>query len=405
MPALRTAWRNLLRSPKRTAITLSALTLTTAILIVSYALMVGIIEDLERSVTGLLVGEAQVHAPGYLAERSIYDTLGDAEGIVGAAREAGIDAAKRAFGYGLLSSGTKSAGAQFWGISPAEERALGDLPGAIARGSFLPEGPGNRVVLGRKLAKTLAVEPGDELVVVVQAADGSLGNELFYVAGVLKGLGETYDRSLALVHRRDFAELFVFAGRYHEVALSSHGALAPEQVAAAVREAAPGQDVRTWLELLPPVAEMLRATYAAIVLFGLIFFLAGGLGVLNTMLMATYERIPEFGLVKALGATPLRIVGEVAAEGLVLGLASTVLGGVLGVGASLYLDAHPIDLSRFAESLSAGGVAFSPLWRAHLSPECVWGPIVAMWAVSALAALYPAVKAARLDPVRAMTHV
>ena len=316
MTTLRTAWRNLWRNWKRTAITFAAVAFSTAMLVASYALMVGWTDVMEKSITDLSVGEVQVHHPDYRSERSLYDTVEEADAVLAAAAESGIPASARSFGYGLLSSGPKSAGGQFWGVLPEKERRVSDLAGNLLEGTFIGSEPRREVVLGRKLARSLGAAVGAEIVVVVQAADGSLGNDLYTVAGIFKGVGETLDRSLALVHRRDFEELFVMPGQVHQVVLNSRGAFAPEEAAAAVRDAAGESEVMTWRQLMPTLSQMFDSMIASTIFFGAIFFLAAGVGVLNTMLMATYERIGEFGLVKALGATPWRILREITVEAL-----------------------------------------------------------------------------------------
>ena len=406
MSTFRIAWRNLWRNGRRTAITFAAVALNTAILIVSFALMVGVVDDLVHNVTDLSLGQVQVHHPKYRSERSIYDTVEDPGKILAAAREAGIAAAPRSYGFGLLSRATHSAGVQFCGVSPSAEKQISDLHQYMLLGEYLPDLPEKKVVIGRKLARTLEAKIGDELVVVVQAADGSMGNELFYIAGVLKSVGETLDRTLALVDQKDYEELFAAPGKVHEIALNSRGRLSEVAVAAAVAPVAGKNKVETWHELLPPLADMLEQMNGMLFLFGLVFFLAAGLGVMNTMLMATYERIREFGLLKAIGATPWRVLREISIEALTLALVSTLVGGAVGVFFGWYFQEFPIDLSTFSpDGFSTMGVAMNPLWRAALTPESVWIPIVMMWIISLLAALWPAIKAARLDPVKALTHI
>jgi ABC-type lipoprotein release transport system permease subunit len=402
---LRLAWRNLWRNGRRTAITLAAVGFSTAVLIVSQALMLGLVRGVIDNATNLTVGEVQVHAPEYLADRSLYRRLEAAPAVLAAARRTGVGAVARSYGSGLVAHGTQSAGAQLWGVDPADERAAFDLARHIGRGAFLPDAPGGHVVLGRKLARTLGVDVGDELVVVVQAADGSLGNEVYRIAGILKAVGETLDRSAALLHRADFAELFVTGGWVHEVALNGRGRLPLERLATLAAAAAPGADVRTWRALLPMLSDMLASISGALWVFAGIFFLAAGLGVMNTMLMATYERMREFGLLKAIGASPWRIAGDVAAESLVLAALGTFAGGAFGVGLARWLAAHGIDTTRYAGETTMMGVAFDPIWRASLSPETIVVAVACMWAVCLVAALYPAALAARLVPVEALGRV
>jgi ABC-type lipoprotein release transport system permease subunit len=399
---LRYGWRNLWRNGRRTAITLGAVALSTAILVVSRALITGLLEGAVRNATQLSVGEVQIHPPGWLADRSMFLALPEPRRILAALDAAGLLAAPRAYGDGLVAHDTKSGGARFVGVEPARERAAFDLAAHVADGRFLADRAACGVVLGRKLARTLGVGPGDELVVVVQAADGSLGNELYRVQGVLKAVGDSVDRMAAILHRDDFDTLFVAGGRVHEVAVGSRGRRPVAEVEARAVAAAPGQDVRSWRRILPMLSDMLANIDGILWIVSAIFFLTAGLGVMNTMLMATHERVHEFGVLKALGTSPWRIAGDVSAESLVLAALGTLAGVGPGTAAALWLAAHGIDTARLAGETSFAGVAFDPVWRASLRARDLISPVVMMWLAALAAALYPAALAARLDPVKAM---
>ncbi len=402
MQSLRLGWRNLWRNTRRTLITLAAVTLSTGILITDYALMDGLLKNAVSNATNLVVGEVQVHAQGYLAERSIYKSLANPERILQAAADNRISAAPRRYGFGLVAVGTKSAGARFWGVEPVLERATFDLAQHLAEGRFLSEAPQRGMILGQKLARSLQAQIGSEVVVVVQAADGSLGNELFTVTGILKVAGDNIDRNAALIHASDFVELFVSGDRIHEIALNSRGRMSLEELTSLVAATAPEQEVKNWRQLLPAVSDMVSLFDVFIWIFGMIFLLAAGMGVMNTMLMATYERIREFGVLKALGATPWRIIKDVAAEASVLSALATALGTLLGLAGSYYLQEVGLDTTIFAGSYTVGGIAFDPVWRAALSLKVVLIPVMLMMIISLVASLYPATLAARLDPVRAI---
>jgi len=399
---LQYGWRNLWRNTRRTCITLVAVTLSTAILIASYGLMDGLMQHAVSNATNLMVGEVQVHAPGYLADHSIYKALTEPDLILRSAKQKNVAAAPRRYGYGLVAVGTKSAGARFWGVEPALERTTFDLAQHLDQGRFLSEVPERGVVLGQKLAQSLQAQIGSELVVVVQAADGSLGNDLYTVTGILKSAGDSIDRNAALIHATDFVELFVSGERIHEVALNSRGMMSLDRLKAMLSIAAPEEEIKSWPQLMPEVSDMVNLFDAFIWIFGLIFLLAAGMGVMNTMLMATYERIREFGILKALGATPWRIIRDVAVEAIVLAALGTVVGTILGLAGSYYLQKVGLDLSIFAGTYSVGGVAFDPIWRATITAEMVYIPVVLMLIISLVACLYPAALAARLDPVRAI---
>jgi ABC-type lipoprotein release transport system permease subunit len=401
---LQYGWRNLWRNIRRTLITLTAVTLSTAILIASYGLMDGLMQHAISNATNLVVGEVQVHAQGYLADHSIYKALKRPDLILRAAKEKNVAAAPRRYGYGLVAVGTKSAGARFWGVEPDLERTTFDLAKHLQEGRFLPPTSQRGVVLGQKLARSLQAKIGSEIVVVVQAADGSLGNDLYTVTGILKPVGDSIDRNAAIIHAADFAELFVSGDRIHEVALNSRKRLSLEKLTELLSVAAPEEEIMTWRQLLPEVSDMVNLFDVSMLIFGLIFLLAAGMGVMNTMLMATYERIREFGVLKALGATPWRIIRDVATEALVLTALGTILGTIFGLASSYYLQGVGLDLSIFAGTYSVGGVAFDPIWRATISAKMVYLPVALMLVIGLVASLYPAALAARLDPVKAINR-
>lgn len=406
MTILRLAWRNLWRNKRRTAVTMAAVSLNVAILIASTGLMEGMMENFLSNATNLIVGEAQIHVPKFLVDRSMYKSLKNPEDIIDRLKREGVPASARSYGFGLVAHETKSAGALFWGIDPKVEGEVFDLVKNIHRGEFLSSRAEGVIVLGKKLARSLGVSVGDEIVVVVQAADGSLGNELYTVGGILKSAGDSIDRDTAILHRTDFEALFVSGGRIHEIALNSRGAIPIETLGEIASRAAPEAEAKTWRQLMPSLSDMVNLFDVSMWFFWAIFFLAAAMGVMNTMLMATFERIREFGVLKALGTSPWRIMGDVAGEAFVLAVVSSVIGIVMGVPVALYLQEVGLDMSVFASGdVTIAGVAFDPVWRAAISAQSIYMPVVVMWVVCLLASLYPAAIAARLDPVKAMVHV
>lgn len=398
---VRLAWRNLRRNRRRTAITCAALALNTAVLVVSYALRTGLIADMQREATRLTTGDAQAHAADYLRGRSIHDAIADPQELIAAARARGILAAPRSFAQGLVFRGARSVGVRIWGVDPAAERAAFELAGRVSEGSFLDGDPARGIVLGRGVARALQAGVGDEIALVAPAADGSLGNDLFRVAGILGPAGDELDRRAALVHAADFSGLLATAGRVHEIALNGQGRLAPAAVAAVAAADRPDIVVQTWRELLPHLASLLELWEATIWIFGVIFALAAAVGVANIMLMTTRERRREFGIQKALGATPWRIVRDVTAEALLLSGAATLAGAAAGWAVAARLHHTGLDVGRhLAGSVSFSGIVFDPVLRPALTVRAVALPVALLVAASLLATLYPAIKAARTEPSR-----
>ena len=398
------ATRNLLRNKKRTLITLSALVFNCAMLIALFAMMRYWIEQSITNITSLAIGQVQIHAPEYREDRSLYKSIDNPEEYLAIAKKENISASPRSYGYGLASIDTKSAGAQYWGIDPLKERQTFRFAEYILEGAFLNDKTQSQVVIGRKLARSLNASIGSELIAVVQAADGSMGNEIYHVGGILQTISEEMDRSAVIMHQQDFQELFSSAGRIHEIALNSKNKFTSAQVAQQFNAVAKKVEVKTWEQLLPTLADMLRLSRSSMYIFSFIFFLAVGFGVLNTMLMATHDRIREYGMLKALGTKPWRIIMDVCSEAFILSACASIVGSLVGVFLCFLLDTYGIDLSSMGGSMRMSGIAFDPVLRSDLKPVDIIFTVIATSTCCVLASLFPAIKAARLSPIKAMQN-
>ena len=404
MKITKLSWRNLWRNPTRTNVTISAVALCIAVLIIFQSMIVGLIEKAKFTTTNLVIGEVQVHAEGYLDDRSIYKSLQNTEEIHLVAKENNIGLVERSYGFGLISSGTKSAGTQFWGINPESELQHFDFANHIDKGNFLTNASLNKIVLGRKLASSIAADIGTELVVFVQGADGSLGNELFYVAGILKNMADNVDRGAAMILKKDFDILFSANNLIHEIALNSKGRFESEEIQKLLSARIADVDVETWQQLMPTIALMTEKMSVFMrTFFSLIFGIAASLGVMNTMIMSTYDRMREFGIIRAIGTTPWRILKQISLEAILLTTIASVIGVVVGLSVALYFQKYGFDVSG-SGNMSFGGVVMDPVWRGSVSVGIVLLPVVLLMLVSVVASIYPASIAARIKPVEAIHY-
>ena len=404
MKITKLSWRNLWRNPTRTNVTILAVSLCIAVLIIFQSMIVGLIEKAKFTTTNLVIGEVQVHAEGYLDDRSIYKSLQNTEEIHLIAKENNIGLVERSYGFGLISSGTKSAGTQFWGINPESELQHFDFANHIDKGNFLTNTSLKKIVLGRKLASSIAADIGTELVVFVQGADGSLGNELFYVAGILKNMADNVDRGAAMILREDFDILFSANNLIHEIALNSKGRFESEEIQKLLSARTADVDVETWQQLMPTIALLTEKMSVFMrTFFSLIFGIAASLGVMNTMIMSTYDRMREFGIIRAIGTTPWRILKQVSLEAILLTTIASVIGAVVGLSVALYFQKYGFDVSG-GGNMSFGGVVMDPVWRGSVSVGIVLLPVVLLMLVSIVASIYPASIAARIKPVEAIHY-
>jgi ABC-type lipoprotein release transport system permease subunit len=402
--SIRMAWRNLWRNPRRSLATLGAMTFALWVMVLYSGLVEGYMRGMERGIRELEVGDLQVFAPGYLDRPSLYTAIRHPGPVLGKLEAAGFAASPRLLAGGLVARGEESAGVSLRGLDASREARVSALPAAVGSGTWLDPGDPSGVVIGARLARTLGASPGTELVVVTQGADGSLANDRFHVRGVLKSVSDTTDRSAVLMNEAAFRDLLVMPEGVHQLIVRRPEHMELARAAEFVRAVAPNLDTRTWRELMPTVASMLDSSRSLVlVVFGTVY-LAVSILVLNSTLMIVFERVREFGLLKALGVGPFGVLGLVLLEnGLEMALALTV-GLALSWPGIHYLSRVGIDVGRLG-GLSVLGHAMPPIWYGVYSWWSLIGPTVVLIAMVLLGLLYPALKAARIRPAAAMRHL
>ncbi len=307
--------------------------------------------------------------------------------------------------FGLAAAGTSSAGVQLRGIHPENEKTVTLIHQHVMEGQWLDSVEPSGVVIGRKLARTLGVGVGDEIIFLGQASDGSMANDLYHVRGILKSVAQDIDRGAIFMSEGAFRDLMVLPEGAHEIAVMRPDRRADlEQARLRVASLAGEYETVSWDTLMPVIARILDIMDVQIIIMILITYVAVAMVVLNAILMSVFERIHEFGVMKAIGVSPWQIVFLILSETLIMVLVASVLALLTGWPLALYYQTHGIDLSAIAGSTTFGGVAIDPIWYAYVTPNSLILPVVFLYLIAVLAVIYPAVKAAVIQPVQAINY-
>ncbi|AMV72810.1 ABC transporter permease [Desulfuromonas carbonis] len=409
MDLLQLAWKNLWRNPRRTLITLAALSFSLMLVQAFHNLSFGVYAGMIDSGVRAGSGHIAIYRGNYAASRNEKLSFPAAQlPTTTAALPAVLQALPRVYLPGLAQSSRESRGILLTGVDPELEMAINPFLRHLGNEEMLRADNSRDALVGERLLHELKLQPGNKFVITVQNRDGELASELFRVRGVVQSGIREVDRSLVMVDRRRAAAMAGIPGEIHELALVLRGtgdeAATLPQVAALVADR-PELRALGWQEAMPNLSNAIRLDYASQKFIFVVILLIVTIGVVNTLLMSVLERIREFGVILAVGATPGRLRRMILAEALILGLAALLLGSLLGSLATWYLVTVGIDLRTFLpENLEFGGVVFDPILRATW--DIAWMVRIALYvlALALLASLYPAVKAARIRPVEAMRH-
>ena len=396
------AWRNLWRNYRRTLIMLAAIAVGVWAMIFMNAIMRGMTDQMVRNGLNLLPGEVQIHHPAYRADPSVVNSMAPPSGELLAALEAApVEAwAARVRVPAVVASEYDSRGIVLVGMDPAPESRLGSLPDTIIEGRFLDSADDRGVVLGASLADRLETDLGKRVVIMSQDPDNNVAERGARVVGIYRA------------RLRSTEDVFIFAGitptqamlnlenKVSEIAATGNDYRVAEGWAPGIAAAAgPGLEVRHWQALDPFLGSMLSVQDGFALVFMVVIFLALSFGLVNTLVMAVFERVREIGLMQALGMRPGLIMLQILTESLMLLALGLVIGNL-----SAWLSIKPlesgIDISSVAEGMEmmAMGTTLHPALDYR---DMVLSTVVVI-GLGLLASLLPAWRAARLDPIRAL---
>jgi len=400
------AWRNLWRNHRRSLIMLVAIAIGLWGMIWMTALMRGMVDQMIDDAISTLSGHIQIHAEGYLDDPSIEHTLpgiSQNQPLRTLLNSQQVTAwSQRIRVPAVVRSERDVYGITLVGIDPQRETGLSFIADSVSEGQYLASVDDKHVLLGRKLAEQLETKLGRRIVIMSQDPDNNIAERGFRIGGI-------YDTDLQATETR-----YVFAGietvrkmlqmgsGVSEISLLGHDYRHLDGLVAEVRAAAGDAETKTWLQLDPYMASMLDVMDGFVFVWFGIIFLSLSFGLINTLLMAVFERTREIGLIQALGMPPGNILFMVLIESLIMLVIGLIAGNLLSWLTILPIQ-DGIDISGVAEGLEWAGMSSTLLPAVKSSDVLLANAIVLVLGVAA--SLFPAWRASRKVPVEAITRI
>ena len=399
------AWRNLWRNHRRTAIMLGAISVGAWAMIFMTALTQGMVAEMIRDGISALPGHVQVHHPDYRDDPNITNLLpqngSEIEALFG---PAGFDAwSSRVKVPAVVTSEYDSRGVTLLGIDPAAERGMIFVDYEAVDGRFLESVDDRGVVIGHKLADTLDTGLGKRIVLMSQDPENNVADRGFRVVGLFHANVEAFEETYVFAGRQTIQEMLKVGDRVTEIVVLGDDYRDVEDDYARVVELVDGRvEVMRWTELDTYLGTMMTVMDGFVLIWVIVIFLALSFGLVNTLVMAVFERVREIGLMLALGMKPGNILGQILIESMLL----LVIG--LGIGNLFaWLTIKPlesgIDISIVAEGMAMMG-ASSMLYPELRIEDVVLANVVVL-ILGFLASLSPAWRASRYEPIEAITKV
>ena len=400
--SVRVGWRNLWRNSRRTWLTAGGIAFAVLLVVFMMALQFGQYDIMEENATSLMTGHIQLQRARYIEDSSFEDTIEEASTLVEqlASAPGVVAVAPRVEAFALASVDERSFGAQVLGIDIAAEQRTVRFVKMLAQGRQIESA--DEAVVGKVLARNLGAKLGDEIVVLGTGKEGGVAALVVRVVGILETGMVDLDRVLMLISLATVQSAFDLADEVHTIALRVDNLDESGRIVGALAELVPpGVRVRNWDEVLPELRQAIEIDKLGGMIMYWIVMILVVFSVVNSFIMTVFERTNEFGMLRAIGMRPWKIVVVVQWEAFFVCL----LGNVIGLGlASLlivWLANVGIYLGEAMEQFANQFYMPSRIYPAFSWQAFLTAPIV-MFIGTQIAAFLPAQRIRHLRPVEAL---
>ncbi len=408
---LKMAWRNIWRNRRRSLLTMLAIAFACALLVFMLSFQFGSYEAMLNSAIKIHTGYFQIQAEGYQEKSDIRRVVPNPEAVArildGIPQVAAYSC--RAMAFSLASSEDRTYGVAVSGIDPDREAAVSSIKRLIREGEYLARGDVDQALVGALLAKNLRVGIGDAITLLGQGRDGSVAATVVTVKGIFSSGQDDFDRSAIHIPLDYFQEVFFMRGAVHTVVGLTPSLWDLQEVVDAAEErlSAFNTDralvVLDWKELMPGLAQAIMIDLISALIFYLLLILVVAFSILNTFLMAIFERTREFGVMMAMGTTKERLTRLLMTESMIMTVLGIAGGILLGGLVTLFFQKHGISMGDSSELFRQFGISGRIYPRFTLLSAAIGPSLVLL--ITFLVALYPAFKVRKLRPVEALSYV
>ena len=397
------AWKNIFRNKRRTIIASTAMGIGLAALMFIDAFWMGMEENMIKTATASFLGDAQIHQEGFRDEGEVSLTIQALDGLTASLAEDPIVGhfTQRTLASGMITSPASVSAIDLVGVHPPTEKFLSKIDDAITQGAYFEGNNSRDMVIGTRLAEVLEVGLGHRVVVTVaQAESGELAQEMFRISGIYHFADEEMNRGMVFVRINKAQQMLAIGDGVHEIALkfTSPAHAQDSELRFWDEYSRHGNEALSWTEILPQLKAILEMSKYSKYIMGIVLLGVVVFGIINTLFMSLYERMFEFGVLRAVGTRPLRMAQIVLFEAGALAIVSIGLGAVLGCIVTALFVHVGIDYT----GIEMMGVTMQEFIHPIMAVrQFILYPIW-VFVFTIIAGLYPARYVAKMSPVDAM---
>jgi ABC-type lipoprotein release transport system permease subunit len=396
------AFRNLGRNRRRTFFSILALAMGLALLILMASFIKGEMDNAMDTTIQLQSGHLQIRAQNYDERKTSLKWADLIENPTQVAEQISklepvVAASPRLFASGIVASRKQSAGVQIIGIEPDSVTNDPYRKGLVS-GEFLTPDDREGILIGRPLAEKMGVGVGDQINLIANTSNGDVSEQLFTIRGIYSTETRVFDSAIVFLPLQKAQAITRTENHASTIFVLLKDKDQTDAVVNALQTSS--YKILTWTKMNEIIIQTENLSNSYMFLFYLIVLAVTATVVINTLIMAVFERTREIGILAAIGMKSRRIMAIFLAESSILAVGGILLGLILGSLAVAYLERNGIYVGNMA--VGGGGFLIRDTVYAKFNPDGTIQVSLMAFIVTLLAGLYPAVLAARMEPVEAL---
>ena len=399
------SWKNIWRNKLRSSIIIAAIAIGLFGGIFSIAMMNGMAEQRLRAAIQTQTSSIQIHNPNFLKNKKLIFSINNSDSIIKIIKQNPVLKAvcKRTVVSAMASTAETGTGIIINGINPEQEINVTSISKKLSTGNYFTKHKKHSILISEKLAEKLKVKVRSKIVITSQNNKGDLIGGAFRVIGIFKTSDSFFDETNVFVLNDDLNKLVYDSPenyKAHEIAVLLANDENTKQLVEDLKSKFDNLSVQAWYEIKPDLKMMSSLMESASYLILIVILLALIFAIVNTMLMAVFERIHEFGMLMAIGMSKNKIFNMVMSETILLSIIGAAVGTLISIISIYIFHIYGIDLSIVSKGLESFGI------DSYIYPEIkssFYLSISVMVIITAiLASIYPAKKALSSKPVDAL---
>ena len=404
--------RNIIRRKLQTILLGTMILITTFTIFAMVGIQTGAYRGLEQSYTSIFYGDFQIRNKDYKTIKDYDVTINTGEikniaTILDSYSKAKIVYGKRAISFGIVSFNNRTFTTQLIGVEPIKEKDLSIIPSKIITGKYLDAKNQYSMVIGKDFAEYLHVKVGDELVVMTSDIDGAFIIEPFTITGIFKTGDIAIDKMYAFVNLNFFSNSVFYSNEiFTNITIKLDNSYYSNDLMSILNTNHNAKiHVLSWTDILPRVKQTMSFQALISGFYFVIFMFLVAFSVLNSMVLSTIKRIPEFGILSSLGLETRYFKYILLFENIILCGTTIVLASILGIWFVYYFGQVGIPLPESQNKVADGApltILFRRIYPDIYSPLLWYGPCIMF--VSCLLSILPSIfRLNRSNPVQALT--